>query len=42
LPAEPKFDAAYLKNIRQLWDALMHIGVPANEIKVLDETNHLD
>jgi hypothetical protein len=20
----------------------MHIGVPANEIKVLDETNHLD
>ena len=31
-----------LKNIRQLWDALTHIGVPADEIEVLDETYHPD
>jgi hypothetical protein len=36
LPAEPKLDAAHLKNIRQLWDVLgnistifLCIGLPA-------------
>ena len=30
------------KNIRELRDALTNIGMPTDEIKVLDETNHLD